>query len=123
MYVCIAEIARLSEELNALKGSEEDRSPMSHDASSSSWSAPTSATTSTSTSGQPIAVLETEDLWLGVQVDTNTCGFLKMYVCMYVCMYEQRYRQAVRDSQESLCILLSEEMDLQLQQQVIYIHT
>ena len=88
MYVCIAEIARLSEELNALKGSEEDRSPMSHDASSSSWSAPTttSATTSTSTSGQPIAALETEDLWLGVQVDTNTCGFLKMYVCMYACM-------------------------------------
>ena len=43
-------------------------------------------------------------------------------VCMYVCMYEQRYRQAVRDSQESLCILLSEEMDLQLQQQVV-LHT
>ena len=60
MYVCIAEIARLSEELNALKGSEEDRSPMSHDISSSS----------SVSAGHLIASLETEDLWLGVQVPT-----------------------------------------------------
>jgi len=81
----IVEVAKLSEELNALKGSEEDGS-RSHLHSHSSLLA-----------SSPGSSVETEDLWLGVQ----------------------RYRQAVRNSQESLCILLSEEMDLQLQQQIL----
>ena len=77
MYVCIAEIARLSEELNALKGSEEDRSPMSHDISSSV------------SAGHLIASLETEDLWLGVQVPVLFSIGLAEYgnfLCMYICM-------------------------------------